>query len=380
MSTTSTSPNKQLLTKTVQILLVVLLTAALLYAGRKFLVPIALAGLLSMLLLPWSTWLEKRGIQRGLSTTIAVLTLVIGIVGIIALLSWQMTSVTEDLSEIKTVASDRLKEVRQFASEKLGVTKAEQEEMIEENKASSAGNAAKLGAAVLGAVLGALVTLIIAVVYVFMFLYYRGHFKKFILKLVPATEKTEATRVMEESSQVAQKYLGGLGMMIMILWVLYGIGFSIVGVKNAFFFAILCGVLEIVPYVGNLTGTAITLLMTMAQGGDFSMMMGVVITYGLVQFFQNNVLTPLIVGSEVNINPVFTIMALLAGELIWGVPGMILAIPMLGIFKIICDHVESLKPFGFLIGSPGPKAGKMGIADKIKGLFSKKQKVTTKSK
>jgi predicted PurR-regulated permease PerM len=174
---------------------------------------------------------------------------------------------------------------------------------------------------------------------------------------------------MTEASQIAQKYIGGLGLMIVMLWVLYGIGFSIVGVKNAVFFAILCGVLEIVPYVGNLTGTSITLLMTVAQGGDFSMMAGVVITYGLVQFFQNNVLTPLIVGSEVNINPVFTIMALLSGELVWGVPGMILAIPILGIFKIICDHVEVLKPYGFLIGQPGSKTVKSGIADKVKGLF-----------
>ncbi len=141
--------------------------------------------------------------------------------------------------------------------------------------------------------------------------------------------------------------------------------------KNAVFFAILCGILEIVPYVGNLTGTVITLLMVVAQGGDASIMLGVLITYGLVQFFQNNVLTPLIVGSEVNINPVFTIMALLAGELVWGIPGMILGIPLLGMLKIIFDHVEPLKPYGFLLGSPGPKTARVGIANKIKGWFKK---------
>ncbi len=178
---------------------------------------------------------------------------------------------------------------------------------------------------------------------------------------------------MGEASQVAQKYLGGLGTMVMILWVLYGIGFSIVGIKNPFFFAILCGVLEIVPYVGNLTGNIITVLMTMAQGGDVSMIFGVLITYAFIQFFQNNVLTPLIVGSEVNINPVFTIMALMFGQLVWGVPGMILAIPMLGIFKIICDHVESLKPIGFVIGTPGPKTVRMSIAQKFIGLFKWKK-------
>ncbi|MBL7780430.1 MAG: AI-2E family transporter [Saprospiraceae bacterium] len=364
--------NKSILQRTAFIFLVIVLAGAILYFGRPFLVPIALAGLLSMLLLPLAGWFEKKKLGRGLSSVLSVLVLVVGISGILALLSWQLTNVTDDLSQIKTVASERMEQLHVFASDHLGISREEQQKMMEENKSSGAESATKLGAMIVSSLLGALVTFIIAVVYIFMFLYYRSHFREFILQLVPAGNKAEATRVMAEASQIAQKYLGGLGLMITMLWVLYGIGFSIVGVKNAVFFAILCGILEIIPYVGNLTGTAITLLMTMAQGGDTSMMLGVIITYGLVQFFQNNVLTPLIVGSEVNINPVFTIMALMAGELVWGVPGMILAIPMLGILKITFDHIAVLKPFGFIIGQPKKSAAskkKEGIISKLKGIF-----------
>jgi predicted PurR-regulated permease PerM len=120
---------------------------------------------------------------------------------------------------------------------------------------------------------------------------------------------------------VAQKYLGGLGLMIVTLWVMYTIGFTIAGVKNPFFFAILCGLLEIVPFVGNITGTAITVLASVAQGGNMSLIIGILITYGIVQFIQTYLLEPLIVGNEVNINPLFTIAGLVAGELIWGIPG-----------------------------------------------------------
>jgi len=363
--------NKILLTKTIQILLLVVLTLLILYVGRGFLVPIALAGLLSMLFLPLGTWLEKKGLNRGLSTLVCVLTLITVIGVVITLLSWQMSQVTKDLSDIKTIATDRLEQLRQYATQSLGMSREEQDQLMKENQTSGAGGAAKVGAAILGGFLGGLITFILAVVYIFMFLYYRGHFKKFILRVVPATEKAEAMRVTTEATQIAQKYLGGLGLMIMILWVLYSIGFSIVGVKNPVFFAILCGVLEIVPYVGNLTGTGLTLLMVVAQGGGFSIMIGVLITYGLIQFFQNNVLTPLIVGSEVNINPVFTIMALLGGEAIWGIPGMILGIPLLGIFKILCDHIEQLKPIGYLLGSPDSKSHKSTLSHKIKGWFTK---------
>src|SRR4029079_6177208 len=125
-----------------------------------------------------------------------------------------------------------------------------------------------------------------------------------------------------------------------------------------------CGLLEIVPFVGNLTGTAITVIAVITQGGSSSMILGVLFTYALVQFFQTYLLEPLIVGRGVSINPLFTIMGIVAGEMIWGIPGMILAIPLLGIFKIICDHVEPLKPYGFLIGSK--REANRSMIDKIR--------------
>jgi predicted PurR-regulated permease PerM len=113
--------------------------------------------------------------------------------------------------------------------------------------------------------------------------------------------------------------------------------------------------LEIVPFVGNLIGNALTVIMVLSQGGGTNMVIGVLVTYGLVQFFQSYVLEPLVVGAEVNINPLFTIVGLVAGEMIWGIPGMILAIPLMGVVKIICDHIEPLQLYGQLIGTDKKK-------------------------
>lgn len=99
------------------------------------------------------------------------------------------------------------------------------------------------------------------------------------------------------------------------------------------------------------------------------MIIGVLITYVIVQFIQSYLLEPLVVGAEVNINPLFTILIIIAGETIWGIPGMILAIPVLGIIKIICDHVEPLKPYGFLIGEDKKPKKERGFVSKIKGWF-----------
>jgi predicted PurR-regulated permease PerM len=214
---------------------------------------------------------------------------------------------------------------------------------------------------------------IIVMVYILLFLLFRTHLQKFVLKLIPQQDQKNAMETMHDVRLVAQKYLTGLAIMIACLWVMYSIGFSIAGVENAIFFAILCGLLEIVPFVGNLIGVSFTLLMSMAQGGNMSMVIGILATYFVVQFVQTYLLEPLVVGREISINPVFTIVGIVGGELLWGIPGMILALPLLGIFKIICDHIEPLKPYGFLIGDntknkqKGNKA-KEPVKDKTKSF------------
>lgn len=157
-------------------------------------------------------------------------------------------------------------------------------------------------------------------------------------------------QVLDRVAHVSQQYLIGLVKMIGLLWVMYGIGFSLLGVKNALFFAILCGLLEIVPFIGNITGTSLTVVVSAVQGASTSMLFGIIGTYVMIQLIQGWVLEPIILGPQVKINPFTTIIVLVMGELIWGIPGIFLAIPLVAMFKIVCDHVESLKPYGFLIG------------------------------
>ena len=187
-------------------------------------------------------------------------------------------------------------------------------------------------------------------VYFLFLLYYRSHLKNFLLKLSHPSQRGEMEQIIHSATNVSQQYLLGLSKMIVCLWIMYGIGFSIIGVKNALFFDILCGLLEIVPFVGNITRTTLTVLVSALHGAEFSILIGILTTYAVVQFIQGWVLEPLILSPQVKINPLFTILALILGKLLWGISGIILAIPITAIFKIICDHIEPLKPYGFLIG------------------------------
>lgn len=352
-----------LLNRSIRLLVFFILVIVALYYGRNFLIPVAFAGILSMLMLPISQKLEKKGWPRGLAVLICLLIL-ISIAGLlIFVLSWQIADLTEDLTNIQGQVKKFLAAVQIYINDHFGITPQQQSKIIEQQQPSGSG--AAMGINVITFMGGFLADLILTLVYIFLFIYFRTHLKNFILKLVPEGNKKKTISVIDQSCNVSQQYLGGLAMMIACLWVMYGIGFSLVGVENALFFAVLCGILEIVPFVGNLVGSSLALLMVIVQGGSNTMILGVIIVYAIIQFLQTYILEPLVVGAEVHINPLFTIMALVAGEMIWGLPGMIMAIPLLGIVKIICENVEPLKPYAFLIGDK-KKRGERTWVQKIK--------------
>jgi predicted PurR-regulated permease PerM len=244
-----------------------------------------------------------------------------------------------------------ISEVEEYIGTHFGIPKKQQEKIITEQAQENSNILSNLGSSATGFV----VDFILVLVYIFLFMFYRSRLKTFVLQLISSQQKKNTETIIHDIQKVSQQYITGLGMMIVCLWIMYSIGFSIVGVKYAVLFAIICGLLEIIPFIGNLTGTLLAILMVIIQGGGTGMVLGVVVTYLIVQFLQTYLLEPLVVGAEVNINPLFTIIILVLGELVWGIPGMVLAIPLLGIVKIICDHVPSLKPYGYLIGSDRKK-------------------------
>ena len=339
------------LQRAVFFLLFAFLIVTVLYYAKPFLVPVCFAGLLAMLFLPVSIWFESKNIPKVLSILLCIIIFLIVVIGIIWLISWQVTDLTSEASDIEGKLKKMITEAKEYIQSHFGITKKQQEELITEQAKTNSGMFSDIGSSIMSFA----VDFILMLVYIFLFMFYRERIKTFILKMVSSHQKKNAETIILDIEKVSQQYITGLGLMIGCLWVMYSIGFSIVGVKYAVLFAIICGLLEIVPFVGNLTGNLLAVLMVVIQGGGMGMVIGVVVTYLVVQFLQTYLLEPLVVGAEVNINPLFTIIILVVGELIWGIPGMVLAIPLLGITKIICDHVESLKPFGYLIGSEKKK-------------------------
>src|SRR5687768_618931 len=356
------------LQKPIQILLFLILAFTALHFGKPFLIPVCLAALFAMLFIPVCEKLEKKGFNRGIASFFCILVFLIIVSVIVALVAWQITNLTADFGNIQDKIQSAWQQISQYISDSFGVSREQQEKVIEDQSGNASDAVEKIGSMLINVV----VNFILVLVYIFLFIYFRARIKKFILQVTPKKADGNTEAALDEIEKVAQQYLTGIGLMIFCLWIMYGIAFSIIGLKHSIFFAILCGLFEIVPFIGNLTGNTLAVLMALTQGGGMPMVIGIIISYAFIQFFQTYVLEPLVVGTEVNINPLFTIMGLVVGEIIWGIPSLMLAIPLMGILKIVFDHIPSLKPYGYLMGYE--KKNKTTLADWIKSKFGRGDK------
>lgn len=349
-------------------LLILFLVFAGIYFAKDFLVPFSIAGVLSTLFLPFCKGMEKKNVPKGLAVLICLLVFLLVIAFIGALLGWQISELTNDFSLLKERTVATFSRIQEYIFSHLGVSTEKQEQILKNEQP----RVTVIMQMVAGSLASVFTKFILMLAYFFLLLYYRVHIMNFFLKLSSPSQRNEMGQVLHSVARVSQQYLLGLAKMIICLWIMYGIGFSILGVKNAIFFAVLCGLLEIVPFIGNITGTALTVLVAAVQGASPPMLAGIIGTYGIVQFIQGWVLEPIILGPQVKINPFTTVIALVIGELLWGIPGIFLAIPLIAMVKIICDHVESLKPYGFLIGEIETVKAEPGFVKKIKNWYKKK--------
>ncbi|TDS16103.1 AI-2E family transporter [Sphingobacterium paludis] len=337
-------------TKVFQLLAITVLVGVILFFAKSILAPLAIAGILAMLFVAPSNALERKRFPRWLTALLCVLVFLLVAAGLFFLLNWQLQSFSDNVDAMKQNLSSLLSRIQEWVDDRFGIDK-EQQKAIAQEEMKASQQTSGLTTSFASGFMSMAVDTILVIVYSYLLLLYRGRIKEFILKVAKDSPTNKTVDIIDSSTKVAAHYVSGLAKMILVLWVLYGLGFSLIGVENAIFFAILCGLLELIPFVGNLTGTGITVLGVVAQGGKGDMILLVIAIYAAVQFVQTYLLEPLIVGNEVNINPLFTIISLVVAEAIWGIPGMVLAIPVIGVCKIICDRVDALKPYGFLIGT-----------------------------
>ena len=195
----------------------------------------------------------------------------------------------------------------------------------------------------------------------FIILYYQPLLLDFIYKVFAKSDQHQVREIVTQTKSLIQRYLGGLLIEAIMVAVLDVGALLLLGIDYAILLGIIGALLNVIPYIGGLVAVALPMLVAIATKSSAWYAIYVMIAYYVIQLIDNNYIVPIIVSSKVRINALFSIIVVFAGNALWGVAGMFLSIPLLAIVKLICDHIEPLKPWGLLLGDTMPSIIKLRI-------------------
>ncbi|WP_400190411.1 AI-2E family transporter [Hymenobacter sp. B81] len=330
------------------LLLLALLTVALLHFGRLFLVPLAFAAVLAMLLAPLGNRLERWGLGRALAALLCLVVVLLFVGGMGWAIGAQVANISEQLPQIQEKFTQLLGQAQHWIQQQFGVAPQQQIRFVQEQIGKLAQSANKYFTSSLKGVAGLLGGFALTLLYLFFLLWQRGKFREFFLKLSAPANRAETERMLNQITKVAGQYLVGRLLSVLFLTAFYAVGFSVIGLKNALLLSLIAALPTLVPYVGAFVGGFFPVVMAMVSGST-GMVLPTASVIVAAQVIDNNLIEPLVMGAQLNLSPFFTIVAVVLGELLWGVPGMILFEPLFAIVRIVCSHMPVLHPYAFLL-------------------------------
>ncbi len=321
-----------------------------LHTLQGVLIPLVFAILFAVLLFPLALRLENWRIPRILAIILCLILTLTVIVGILYALSLQISSFTEIIPKLIQRGNSYLNQLQTYADERFNIDRQRQVSEVRKYLNQGLAEGGALLTSTLLATTSTLTDIFLVLLFIFFFLLYRDFFRSFFYKVFSDTRRSKIDSVMQGIYTVVKDYLAGLVVVILIIGTMMTVGLLILGVDYAVFFGFFGACLVLIPYFGISLGSLLPAAYTLVTEDDPLKALGVIGIFLFVQTVEGNFITPYIVGSKVSINPLAAIIVLILWENVWGFPGLILALPMTAIIKVIFDAVDSLKPYGFVIG------------------------------
>ncbi|GGC14092.1 MULTISPECIES: AI-2E family transporter [Dyadobacter] len=333
-------------------LLSLVLIIALLYALQSLLIPLMFSILLAISLFPISRFLERFKVKRALSCLIAVIVAIL----LISLLIWfivhQVKVIGSSGMDLQVKFMSIFDTIQIWITRRFGIEEGQITQQIKDFSNKAVSNAGTYLSLAFGSVGGILAGAVIVPLFTFFLMYYRDFFREFFFHAFSSVAKDQVQQVLDKIYVVVQSYLIGLVTVMAIVAVLNTVGLLLLGIQYAWFFGTLASLLMLLPYIGIAIGSILPALFALATKDSAFYALGVVLWFQVVQFLEGNLFTPNIVGGKVSINPLMAMIGLLLGGMLFGISGLILALPITAVLKVVFDAIPSMRAYGFLIGEP----------------------------
>lgn len=346
---------------------IILLVVGMYYL-RPILAPISFSFIIAVILLPMAEFFERRGLSTDMASLITVSLMSLVFAGVVFAATWQASEFTDSIMEAGPKLEQKIqhviiaieKEHPQIKKQKLLNYRQRTQDLFKKM-------ADHIGETTSG-IASFVANILFLPLFVYFLLSYR-HFFRYFLHNVFKSKHHYVDDVVMKIHGVTQSYLQGMLMVMGIVAVLNSIGLLIIGVPYAIAFAVLASLLMVVPYLGVFVGSLLPFLMALFTFNTPLPALAVAAWMWGVQIIEGNFITPKIVGSKVSINPLAAVISLMVMGKLWGIAGMVVAIPFVAILKIIFDAVPSTRPYGMLLGE---------VEEKFQYSSRKKQKTDLK--
>jgi putative heme transporter len=330
----------------------ILFTGYFVVISTSLLNPLLAAFIVALALKPLAAKLETIKIPRLGSTLVSILLFMLIFLGVAIFFSSQVRRLNFEVQSFKVNFNGLPGKIQDWLTELLGVSSEQQVSLLKETFNTLLKNSVSFVNHTLYITTGLLASFVIFILSLFFFLYYRSFLVSFLYKTVTSSYHLKLTNILCKIQSVVNSYILGLSLIISIVAVLNSVGLFALGIENAVLFGVMAAVLTLIPYIGILLGALLPALFALFTKDSLWYPLGVLLIFMLIQFLEGNFLTPNIVGRQVSINPFAAILALIIGAMLLGLIGVMFALPVLAIIKVICDEIVPLKPMGYLIGTP----------------------------
>ncbi|MBF8457553.1 AI-2E family transporter [Kaistella sp. G5-32] len=317
--------------------------------GKAVLAPLFFSFLMALLFLPFANFLERRAkFSRTISTFSSLLVMLIFLSGLIYFFTIQLGDFANDFPVLKSQVSKSFGELQVWVSHNFHLNFTKQMSYINQALEKVLSSTGVILGFTFSMFSSTMAFFVFSALFFIFLLNYRRILYGFIISVFNEKHYSKVNEAILEIQKIIKVYISGLLIQILIVSILTTLLLSILGVKYAILLGVLTGLLNVIPYIGILVSGFMACLISFATGGNHTFL--VLFGYIAIHLIDSNITLPLVVGSKVKINALFTFIGLLVGEELWGISGMFLSIPFLAILKIVFERTEGMEPWGKLLG------------------------------
>lgn len=322
--------------------------------GQQIIMPLVMAFFMSIVLLPAYRFLRRKKVPNVLAVFLSVLLMIIVIGLIVFFITMQTKPVVNDFATIKQNIASHIDALSSWFTAKTNISAKQQSEFINNQSQKMLDYTGSYLSGAAGSVGSALIFFALLPIYTFLILFYKDILVKFIYLWFQPADHNRIRDALNAMESIIKSYIGGLLIQITYITILLGGGLLLFGIPHALLIGIIFAILNLIPYIGALFGNIIGVLLTLSSSPDLGDVLTVLIVIAAVQFLDNNILMPRIVGGKVKINALASLAGVFVGGALAGIPGMFLSLPIIAVAKIIFDRTEQFKQWGVLFGDKLP--------------------------